>query len=92
MPWFHNEQFGGATLGAKRRKEVTKSPKRKEGSFYCCWHSLHYSGIMNEEEVEQLSNLNRRVYNRETLTDQQAVLRANLGNLISRYLYIYIYI
>ena len=43
-PWFHNEQFGGATLGAKRRKEV---PKRKEGLevHSSCWHSLHYLAI-----------------------------------------------
>ena len=58
-------------------------PKRKEGSFL--WgiiHSLHYLGMMNEEEVEQLSN-------GETLTEQQETLRCqkmNLGNLISRYL------
>ena len=52
--------------------------------------------MMNEEEVEQLSILNRKVFNGEPLTDQQETLRheltalraQQLGNLISRYLYI----
>jgi hypothetical protein len=82
-PWFHN---------------VTKSTKRKEGSFLII-HSLHYLGIMDKEEVEQLSKLNRKVFNGEPLTEDQISLRHELtalraqqpGNLISRYLYIYIY-
>ena len=85
-------------MGAKRRKEEKKSPKRKEG-VHSCWHSLHYLGIMNEKEVEQLSKLNEKVLNEEPLTEDQISLRHELtalraqqpGNLISRYLYIYIY-
>ena len=57
-------------------------------------HSLHYVGMMNEEEVEQLFKLNKKVFNGETLTEQQETLRcqymnlrrAQPGNLISRYL------